>query len=141
LPRWGESGLADYVDRQFALAAMLTLSSPPNPTSNARQRRSRTSSAFAFGPVTMSRSPCAMPLISDGSFHLSTAELCGKRYLRATFMNPETTLEDVQRLVTRVRKAGEAYETRRDRAGGTGHASVADEPERHAEAAHSVHQG
>ena len=43
-------------------------------------------------------------LIAEGSFHLSTAEVQGKRFLRASFMNPDTSMDDVRRMIGRVRE-------------------------------------
>ena len=43
-------------------------------------------------------------LTAEGRFYLSTTAFRGKRYLRAAFMNPDTTLQDVERLVGRIRE-------------------------------------
>lgn len=42
-------------------------------------------------------------LIEEGSFYLSSTELSGLRYLRAVFMNPETTLGHVKELIKSIR--------------------------------------
>jgi len=42
-------------------------------------------------------------LIARGAFYLSTTVFHGRRYLRAVFMNPETSLEDVKRLTHEIR--------------------------------------
>jgi hypothetical protein len=44
-------------------------------------------------------------VISEGDFYLSTVEIGGNRYMRAVFMNPGTSMEDVRRLIDTVRKA------------------------------------
>ena len=43
-------------------------------------------------------------LIAQGNFYLSTSDFKGKRYLRASFMSPETKMDDVERLVSEIRK-------------------------------------
>ena len=94
----GEKGLADYVDRQFALArnAHAFLSSLPDyecpvePEANILCFRIRGSDELQIAVRDA--------LIADGSFHLSTAEFAGRRYLRASFMNPDTTMQDVRTL-------------------------------------------
>jgi L-2,4-diaminobutyrate decarboxylase len=100
----GEEGLARYVERQFALAreAHAWISSredfecPAAPESNILCFRVRGSDSTQIAVRDA--------LIAEGSFHLSTAELGGKRYLRAAFMNPLTSMEDVRRMVEKVRE-------------------------------------
>ena len=48
------------------------------------------------GPTTQPQFAVRDALIAEGSFHLSTAEINGERYLRAAFMNPDTTMDDVR---------------------------------------------
>jgi len=99
----GERGLAEYVDRQFALAreAYAFLSSqadfqcPAAPEANIICFRIQ-------GPDEL-QIAVRDALIADGSFHLSTAEFAGRRYLRAAFMNPDTSMEDVRALCERIR--------------------------------------
>jgi L-2,4-diaminobutyrate decarboxylase len=105
----GEEGLARYVERQFALAreahayvsSLVDFECPAAPESNILCFRIRGSDAAQIA--------IRDGLIAEGSFHLSTAELGGTRYLRAAFMNPLTSMEDVRRMIGRVReKAGAA---------------------------------
>jgi L-2,4-diaminobutyrate decarboxylase len=100
----GEKGLAEYVDRQFALAreAHAFLSTlpdyecPAEPESNILCFRIQGSDELQIAVRDA--------LIADGSFHLSTAEFAGRRYLRAAFMNPDTTMHDVRTLSEKVRE-------------------------------------
>jgi L-2,4-diaminobutyrate decarboxylase len=102
----GESGLAAYVDRQFSLArdahawiaGLPDFECPARPDANILCFRVRDRDDAAHFSIRDS-------LIADGSFHLSTAEINGRRYLRCSFMNPDTTMEDVRRMIERVRKA------------------------------------
>ena len=108
----GEKGLADYVDRQFALAreAQAFFSSQPDfecpvePESNILCFRLRGADDLQFA--------LRDALIADGSFHLSTAEFAGRRYLRASFMNPDTTMSDVRALADRLRQAAATLQLR-----------------------------
>jgi len=42
-------------------------------------------------------------ILAEGDFYLSTAAHGGKRWLRLVFMNPDTGLAEVKRLLTRLR--------------------------------------
>ena len=46
-------------------------------------------------------------LISMGSFHLSSTELNGKRFLRIVVMNPESCMADIKNLVELIRETGQ----------------------------------
>jgi len=102
----GESGLAAYVDRQFSLArdahdyisALPDFECPARPDANILCFRLRDCDDAAHLSIRDA-------LIADGSFHLSTAEVNGRRHLRCSFMNPDTTMRDVRGLIARVRAA------------------------------------
>jgi L-2,4-diaminobutyrate decarboxylase len=101
----GEDGLARYVDRQVSLAheayqwiaGLPDFECPFAPESNILCFRLRTADDAA-------QFAARDALIAEGSFHLSTAEVQGRRYLRASFMNPDTSMDDVRRMIARVRK-------------------------------------
>ncbi len=42
-------------------------------------------------------------IIAKGDFYISTAEIGGKRYLRTVFTNPQTTMDDIKRLIDAIR--------------------------------------
>jgi L-2,4-diaminobutyrate decarboxylase len=94
------------VDRQFCLAreaydyisALPDFECPARPDANILCYRLRDRDDAAHLAIRDA-------LIADGSFHLSTAEINGRRYLRCSFMNPDTTMEDVKGMIERVRKA------------------------------------
>ena len=102
----GEQGLAAYVERQFGLAreahrwisGLPDFECPAAPQANILCFRLSAASDEA-------QIAARDALISEGSFHLSTAEVGGRRYLRASFMSPETTMDDVRRMIERVRRA------------------------------------
>ena len=45
-------------------------------------------------------------LTTQGRFYLSTTAFRGRRYLRTAFMNPNTTIENVERLIHSIRELG-----------------------------------
>jgi L-2,4-diaminobutyrate decarboxylase len=104
----GETGLARYVERQFALAreahsfiaSLPDFECPAPPETNILCFRIRGDDALQVA--------LRDALIAEGSFHLSTAEHNGRRWLRASFMNPDTSLQDVQRMTARVREIAAA---------------------------------
>ncbi len=98
----GEEGLAGFVEQQTALAReawrLFTehpdFSCPAEPESNIL--------CFACRDLDLEHLLLRDRLIEQGDFHLSTARINGRWHLRAVFMNPRTTLEDVRRLSRRV---------------------------------------
>lgn len=98
----GEHGLARYVERQFALAreayafivSLPEFECPVEPEANILCFRIRGDDALQIAVRDA--------LIAEGSFYLSTAELNGRRCLRAAFMNPDTSLQDVRSMTGRV---------------------------------------
>ena len=97
----GETGLARYVERQFALAqeaygyidSLPDFECPVPPEANILCFRIRGDDALQIAVRDA--------LIAEGSFYLSTAELGGRRCLRASFMNPDTSLQDVRSMTAR----------------------------------------
>jgi L-2,4-diaminobutyrate decarboxylase len=99
----GEDGMSRYIERQVALArqaydwisGLADLECPCAPESNILCFRLRTDDAAQFAARDA--------LIAEGSYHLSTTEIHGRRFLRAAFMNPDTSMEDVRKMIGRVR--------------------------------------
>jgi L-2,4-diaminobutyrate decarboxylase len=108
----GESGLADYVDRQFALARQsydLLLTHPDfecalEPQSNILCFRIRGTDNLQLAVRD--------ELIAEGDFHLSTAVFSGRRFLRAVFMSPHTSIAHVEQLVERIRAIAPRHQER-----------------------------
>jgi L-2,4-diaminobutyrate decarboxylase len=100
----GERGLADYVEREFALAAeayryitaLPGFECPVQPQANIL--------CFRIAGSNDLQLSIRNALISRGSHYLSTAELNGKRYLRLAFMSPATTMREVAGLMETVRE-------------------------------------
>jgi len=100
----GEAGLARYVERQYDLAI--------EGYAYLKQQNDFECALEPQANILCFRAPGADErqlwlrdqLICEGDFHISTTDFNGKRYLRLTFMNPDTTLEDVRRLVAAIRR-------------------------------------
>lgn len=98
----GEQGLASYVERQFDLAIeaydymkrLPGFDCPVSPQANILCFRVQGSDEHQLA--------IRDELIAKGCFYLSTSDFNGKRYLRLTFMSPETSIEDVKRLVSEI---------------------------------------
>jgi L-2,4-diaminobutyrate decarboxylase len=94
----GERGLADYVDRQYALAhrAWETLRETPGfelpyePESNVL--------CFRYGPAGDRQLDLRRLINEDGAFYLSSVRIGEAAHLRAAFMSPTTGPEDVDAL-------------------------------------------
>jgi len=99
----GEQGIADYIDGRFTLTrqAYLFLSSIPDwecplePECNIL--------CFRVPGTDEEQLRIRDRLLAEGDFHLSTAVLSGRRYLRIVLTNDTTTLADLQRLAARIR--------------------------------------
>jgi L-2,4-diaminobutyrate decarboxylase len=98
----GERGVADYIDRQFELTresyellcGMPGLECPAEPQSNIL--------CFRVTGGDEEQLRVRDRLLAEGDFHLSTAVVGGRRYLRVVMTNPATTLDDIRRLAARV---------------------------------------
>ena len=99
----GEQGLEKHVDDQYERAqqAYDFIEAQPEfacavaPQSNILCFRIDGSDALQLGVRDK--------LIAQGDFYLSTTEFGGRRYLRMVFNHPDTGLEDIKRLIQRIR--------------------------------------
>lgn len=100
----GEQGIAAYIDRQFLLTveAYDYIQSLPGyecavkPQSNILCFRIEGSDALQL--------TIRDKLIAQGDFYLSTTAINEKRYLRLVFMHPDTTMDDVERLIGNIQR-------------------------------------
>jgi L-2,4-diaminobutyrate decarboxylase len=104
----GEKGLAQYIDRQFAvtlaaykyLQALPDVDCPVKPQANILCFRLHGDDALQLHVRDQ--------LIAAGHFYLSTTAFGGQRHLRAVFMNPQTDLEHIKELVAEIRRLAAA---------------------------------
>ncbi|MDS4059871.1 MAG: pyridoxal-dependent decarboxylase [Candidatus Contendobacter sp.] len=102
----GEEGLARYVERQYRLAARAYddlqglgwVETPVAPESNILCFRVRGSDARQLD--------LRKRILAAGDFYLTSTQFQDRRYLRLVFMNPDTTLDDVERLTEQIRRFG-----------------------------------
>jgi L-2,4-diaminobutyrate decarboxylase len=100
----GQRGLAGYVERCFELArqaygylsGLPGIECPVSPQANILCFRLPGSDELQLAARAR--------LLEEGDFYLSSTAFRGRRYLRLVFMNPDTRLEDVARLVERLRR-------------------------------------
>ncbi len=101
----GEKGLAEYIDRQFELTMEAyeyirqtpDFECPVEPQSNIlcfRIKEDTDEMQLALRDK----------LTAKGDFYLSSAVFKDKRYLRLAFMNPNTSLDDIKKLISEVRE-------------------------------------
>ena len=102
----GEEGLAHYVERQYRLAAQAYeylkgldgIETPVAPESNILCFRSPGSDAHQL--------ELRKRILATGDFYITSTQFQNKRYLRLVFMNPDTTLTEVKRLMKQIRRFG-----------------------------------
>ncbi len=101
----GERGLADYIDRQFDLAveAYTYISQLPDFECAVAPEANILCFRLVEGSDDM-QLKVRDKLTAQGDFYISTAEFNGKRYLRLSLMNPDTSLDDIKRLVSEIRQ-------------------------------------
>ena len=102
----GERGLAAYVERQYRVtreAYELIAAQPDFECAAAPQ-----SNILCFRQKADDERQMALRarILAEGGFYLSTAVHGGRRWLRLVFMNPDTGLAEVRRLLERLRAAG-----------------------------------
>ncbi|MCP4107044.1 MAG: aminotransferase class V-fold PLP-dependent enzyme [Desulfobacteraceae bacterium] len=101
----GEKGLTEYIDRQFELTMEAyeyirqtpDFECPVEPQSNIlcfRIKEDTDEMQLALRDK----------LTAKGDFYLSSAVFKDKRYLRLAFMNPNTSLDDIKKLISEVRE-------------------------------------
>ena len=102
----GEEGLARYVERQYRLAARAYddlqglgwVETPVAPESNILCFRVQGSDARQLD--------LRKRILAEGDFYITSTQFQDRRYLRLVFMNPDTTLDDVKRLMEQIRRFG-----------------------------------
>jgi L-2,4-diaminobutyrate decarboxylase len=99
----GEQGLARYVERQYRLAARAydyvkgldAVEIPVAPESNIL--------CFRVSGSDARQLDLRKRILAEGDFYITSTQFQNKRYLRLVFMNPDTTLDDVKRLMDQIR--------------------------------------
>jgi L-2,4-diaminobutyrate decarboxylase len=100
----GEGGLAEYVERQYRLAAQAYeylrglegIEIPVAPESNIL--------CFRVAGSDARQLELRKRILAQGDFYITSTQFRGKRYLRLVFMNPDSGLDDVERLMDQVRR-------------------------------------
>jgi L-2,4-diaminobutyrate decarboxylase len=100
----GERGLGDYVSRQFNTAHRFWELASQRPGFDCPYEPQSNIVCFRFGNAD--QAAIREELMSDGSFHLTSTEIGGVRYLRVTVMAPATDDRTLNALLDRVADSG-----------------------------------
>ncbi len=106
----GERGLGEYVERQWDLALRTYDYLKQQADFECAVRPQSNILCFRLRGSDRKQLQISDTLIAQGHFHLSSTAYRGKRYLRLALMNPDTTFEDIQRLIQKIRKIADEIE-------------------------------
>ncbi|MCP5419960.1 MAG: diaminobutyrate decarboxylase [Gammaproteobacteria bacterium] len=98
----GEQGLAQYVERQYRLAGQAYdelkkfdgIEIPIEPEANIL--------CFRVQGSDERQLDLRKRILAQGDFYITSTQFHDRRYLRLVFMNPDTTLDDVRRLLKQI---------------------------------------
>ena len=99
----GEQGLADYIDRQTDLARDAHARIGREPGFECAVEPESNIVCFRVPGDDAEQLRVRDRVIADGDFYLTTTLFGGRRFLRLVFMHPDTSIEDVERLVEKLR--------------------------------------
>lgn len=100
----GEKGLQKYIDEQYKLAVQSynfikeqkDFECPVFPQSNIL--------CFRIKGTDNTQLKIRNKLVNEGSFYLTSTEFKGKRFLRMVFMSPNTKIQNIYKLINRIRE-------------------------------------
>ncbi|QIS04124.1 diaminobutyrate decarboxylase [Nocardia brasiliensis] len=100
----GESSLRSYIERQYGLATELWELIQERPDFTAPYRPQSNILCFRYEPCGDRQLDLRSRLIQDGRFYLSSFQLEGRPYLRASLMSPTTDRQTLQELLEVITK-------------------------------------
>lgn len=103
----GERGLGEYIERQWNLALQTYDYIKQQPDFECAVRPQSNIVCFRKMGSDQKQLQIRDAMLAQGHFYLTSTSFRGKRYLRLTLMNPNTTLEDMQRLIDMIRNIAE----------------------------------
>ena len=103
----GERGLGEYIERQWDLAIQTYEYIQQQPDYECAVRPQSNIVCFRIMGSDQEQLQIRDAMLAQGHFYLTSTSFRGKRYLRLALMNPDTTLEDMQRLINMIRKIAE----------------------------------
>jgi L-2,4-diaminobutyrate decarboxylase len=103
LAAMGETGLAEYVDRQVALAHDAWELMRRTPGVECAVEPESNIVCFRMPGDDDAQLRLRERVIARGEFYITSTMFGGRRHLRLVFMNPDTTLEHVRRLIDHLR--------------------------------------
>lgn len=100
----GEQGVAEYIDRQFQLTIEAYEYFQRLPDFECAVKPQSNILCFRVKGDDSLQLKLRDRLINQGDFYLSTAAINDKRYMRLVFMHPNTNMNDVERLVHKIKQ-------------------------------------
>ncbi len=100
----GEQGLAKHVDDQYDRAQQAYDYIESQPAFSCAVAPQSNILCFRVDGSDALQLEIRDKLISQGDFYLSTTEFGGRRYLRLVFNHPDTSLDDIKRLIQVIRQ-------------------------------------
>jgi L-2,4-diaminobutyrate decarboxylase len=99
----GERGMAEYIERQFQLTMEAYEYIRQLPDFECAVKPQSNILCFRMKGDDELQLAVRNKLTSQGDFYLSTTAFNGARYLRFVVMNPNTTMDDIKRLISKIR--------------------------------------
>ena len=98
----GEQGVAEYIERQFLLTMEAYEHIQGLPDYECAVKPQSNILCFRIKGNDSLQLKLRDKLITQGDFYLSTTSINNKRYLRLVFMHPDTSMDDVERLIRKI---------------------------------------
>lgn len=98
----GEQGVAEYIERQFLLTMDAYDHIQGLPDYECAVKPQSNILCFRIKGNDSLQLKLRDKLITQGDFYLSTTSINDKRYLRLVFMHPDTSMDDVEKLIRKI---------------------------------------
>ena len=100
----GEKGLAKFIDKQYELTLKVYHYINPLEDFECPVRPQSNILCFKIKGDDDIQMNIRNAIAIEGSYYFTTALFRGKRYLRLVFMSPNTTMDDIEKLVAKIRE-------------------------------------
>lgn len=101
---WGEARLGAYVDDRYAAARCFYEIIRHRPGFECPYAPESNILCFRYGSDDKLQDAIRERLLREGSFHITTATVAGKRYLRLTVMSPQTEARTIEQLLDAIER-------------------------------------
>lgn len=104
----GEAGIAGYIEDRYDMARQFYEVIEARPGFRCLCAPSTNILCFRYGHEDALQDKIRDRMLQEGTFHLSSAKVQGKSYLRVALMNPRTDLDSLDRLLARIEDCAQA---------------------------------